>query len=374
MFRFRTFIFFLIAGVALSCSALADQEAWEKFAPPEDKRFDWIQMNSGEWLKGEIKVMYNYSLEFDSDELDLLFLDMDDVKQIRSCGNQRVMIEKGRRNSMVLRGLLVIDGERVKLIRGEEVSEFKRYQLVSIAGGAQRERDNWSGSFSIGITARGGNTETMDITTVANLKRRTAMTRLNIDYLANYSEASNGTTKDETANNQRLTCFFDWFLTSRFYWQVLNAEYYRDPFVNIRNQYSVSTGVGYDLIRTSKTEWTLNMGAGYQKTQFDLVQEGDPEYSESPFATIGTRLDYEISGDLDFLYDYSARFLSDENGAYTHHMVTTLSYELIADFNIDISLIWDRIEKPTPSVDEFDNTVTPEQDDLQLVVGIGYSF
>jgi hypothetical protein len=36
--------------------------------------FDWIQLTSGEWLKGELKVLYNDSLEFDSDELDLLKL------------------------------------------------------------------------------------------------------------------------------------------------------------------------------------------------------------------------------------------------------------------------------------------------------------
>jgi hypothetical protein len=30
--------------------------------------FDWIQMSSGEWVKGSIIAMYDGDLEFDSDE------------------------------------------------------------------------------------------------------------------------------------------------------------------------------------------------------------------------------------------------------------------------------------------------------------------
>ncbi len=378
MFGFKRTVFSLAAVFCLSLPSIADKEAWKKFVPPEDKKFDWIQLNSGEWLKGEIKVMYSYVLEFDSDELGLLELDMDDVKLIRSCDNQRIMVEKGRRETEVLTGKLLIDGEKVHLTEGETVKEFKRAKLVSIAAGATRERDNWSGSFSIGATARGGNTETFDATAMVNIKRRTAMTRLNVDYLGNYSEAmtSGKNDSDKTANNHRVSGHFDWFLTSRFYWQIVNAEYYSDPFVNIRDQYSASTGLGYDLIRTSKTEWTVNAGAGYQETRFDSVPVNTPSHSDSAFGSVGTRLDHEINGDLDFLYDYSARFLSEENGTYTHHMLAKLSYEVIADFEIDISIIWDRIEDPAPSgdVDVNGNPVEVKQNDYQLVVGIAYSF
>lgn len=381
MSAIRKGFIFLLVSVGLTFSVQGkDKAAWEAFVPPPDNTFDWVQMNSGEWLKGEIKVMYSYMLEFDSDELDLLELDMDDVKQIRSAGRQRILVESGRRDSEVFSGKLHVDGENVLLINNDEIQEFKRHNLVSIAGGAQRERDNWSGSFSVGITGRAGNTETLDVNTMANIKRRTAVTRLNLNYIANYSEtqtadaATGLKTKEETANNQRLNGYVDWFLTSRFYWQVLNAEYYRDSFVNIGNQYSLSSGVGYDLARTSKTEWTVNAGAGYQETRFDSVVPPESERSQSPFGTVGTRFDIELSGDLDFLYDYSARFLDSDNGAYTHHMLTTLSYELIADLDIDISLIWDRIKSPTPSDDGTGTPVVPERDDYQLVVGIGYSF
>jgi len=36
------------------------QSAWDAFVPPPDDKFDWIQLTSGEWLKGELKALYNY--------------------------------------------------------------------------------------------------------------------------------------------------------------------------------------------------------------------------------------------------------------------------------------------------------------------------
>ncbi|QBG47581.1 DUF481 domain-containing protein [Verrucomicrobia bacterium S94] len=362
----------LLAGPS---SAAGDKDLWDHFVPPPDQQFDWIQLDSGEWLKGEIKVLYNYTLEFDSDELDLLKLDLDDVKKIRSCDPQEIMFEIKRRETEVLQGIVELDGSEVKVINDSEVQTFKRSQLVSIAGGSNSKRDNWSGSASLGATLRGGNTETLDITAMVNIKRRTAASRFNMDYIGNYSEVETSDKDTEkTAGNHRLSVYADWFLTGRFYWRIVDAEYYSDEFVNISDQVSLATGIGYDVIRTARTEWTANAGGGYQETGYDEVVPPADENSGSAFGTIGTRLDYEVTGDVDLIYDYTARFLSRENGRYTHHMVATLSYEIIHDLDLDISLIWDRMEDPEPVDDGVGGLDYPEQDDYQMVIGIGYSF
>ena len=177
----------------------------------------------------------------------------------------------------------------------------------------------------------------------------------------------------DTADNHRLNGYFDWFWTSRFYFKTLEAEYYRDPFSNIGGQYSISTGFGYDLIHTPRTEWTFNAGLGYQNLRFESVQVGDPASSDSPFFTSGTRFDYELTGDIDLLYDYTMRWLNEANGQYTHHMLGTISFDLLGDLDLDVSVIWDRIEKPTP-INEGGVITTPEQDDYQLIVSLSYDF
>ena len=345
-----------------------DIDPWDAFEPPPDTKYDWIQLTSREWLKGEFKVMYDHSLEFDSDEMDLQEFDLEDVKRVRTRGMKTVLVQGdgGRRDTSLLRGMLEIRGDEVILRRSEYEVTVLREDVISIAGGRQRERDYWSGMVSLGINARGGNTETVDTTIMANVQRRTASSRFNADYLANYSE----TGELETANNQRLSGFYDRFLTARFYWQILAGEYYRDPFTNIDGQYSLSSGLGYDLIHTSKTEWGFGLGVGYQEQKFVSVELGKDDSSTSPFATIGTRFDREVTGNIDYLFDYGMRWLNEENGQYTHHMLTTLSVDLISDLDLDISFIWDRIEKPQADADG----KVPKQDDYQLIVSLAYDF
>ncbi|MDF7826082.1 DUF481 domain-containing protein [Pontiellaceae bacterium B12227] len=343
-------------------------DPWEAFMPPPDSKFDWIQLTSGEWLKGDFKVLYDYELEFDSDEMDLQTFDIEDVKRMRTRNMKTIFIqgEGGRRDTEVLRGMLEIRENEVVLRRAEHEVVVPRSRVISIAGGRQRERDNWSGMLSFGLNARGGNTETTDTTVMANIKRRTAATRLTSDYIANYSKSADF----ETANNQRWNASFDRFLTARFFWQVFAVEYYRDPFSNIDSQYSVSTGTGYDIVHSSKMEWNVSLGGGYQNQVFDSVEAGNDPKSSSAFGTFGMLFDYEVSGNLDYLFDYSMRWLNEANGTYTHHMLTKLSFDLFKDLDLDVSLIWDRVQNPQA---DSDGSI-PKQDDYQLIVSLAYDF
>jgi hypothetical protein len=51
-------------------------------------------------------------------------------------------------------------------------------------------------------------------------------------------------------------------------------------------------------------------------------------------------------------------------------MLTKFSFDLISDLDLDISVIWDRIEKPQPAADGS----VPKQDDYQLVLSLAYDF
>ena len=72
----RAFVSFLVLAI-LSLGAVAAEEKQEDWQPPVSLRenFDWIQLTSDEWLKGEFIAMYERDLEFDSDELGILTLD-----------------------------------------------------------------------------------------------------------------------------------------------------------------------------------------------------------------------------------------------------------------------------------------------------------
>ena len=336
------------------------------FEPTPDIEFDWIQLDSGEWLKGDLKVMYNQSLEFDSDKMGLQNFDYEDVIQIRTRDAQRILVQKPGHENEILTGVLEVKNDTFTIHEEGQVTKINRNDVVSIAQQGKTRRDLWAGMLSLGVNVREGNSQTADGTVIANLKRQTALTRYNFDYLANHSRSSG----EETANNQRLSGDANVFLTRQFYWRLLDGELYRDVFSNIDIQGSLHTGIGYYLARSVKTEWSVNTGLGYQATKYISVEEGEENQSNSPYLQGGTRLDYELTGSVDYLLDYSFQLLNESNGKYTHHLLTTLSTDLVGDLDVDVSLVWDHIQEPTRDA----SGNLPEQNDFQLIVSLAYDF
>ncbi|RLF24792.1 MAG: hypothetical protein DRN01_06795, partial [Thermoplasmata archaeon] len=68
-------------------------EQLENAIPPA-KAFDWVELNSGDWLKGEFKEYHSGTIKFDSDELGLFTLDVEKVKQLLTKGDATISIEK----------------------------------------------------------------------------------------------------------------------------------------------------------------------------------------------------------------------------------------------------------------------------------------
>jgi hypothetical protein len=362
----KIFILLCLSPI-VAISSFADTD-WEDRSPPEDSDFDWIQLKSGEWLKGDLEVIYDFVIEFDSEELDLLKFKFDDVKQLRTRNPQVVRFQQKwwSKEESQFRGRLIMKGDDLMLKNGDEERHFKRDELIAVVDGVKRRQDYWSGFFSVGINARTGNSETVDATFMANLKRRQATNRLIVDYVGNFSEEG----ELQSENNHRVNVSWDWFLTTKFFWRTVEGEYYRDPFSNIDQQYSVGTGLGYDLISSSKTEWEITLGGGYQNQEFVSVATNEESSVSTLFLMTGTRFDTEISDSVDFLLDYSLRILNKRSGTFTHHSLAKISTEFIGDLGVDISLIWDHVQTPQ----EADDGMVPEQDDFKLVFSLAYDF
>ena len=348
-----------VPNVSESQNTPSGSPSWGPPSALPDK-FDWIQLNSGEWLKGDLKVLYEDKLEFDSDELDLLELDWEDVKQVRGHKPHSVRLE----GSMTVVGILKVVDDKVFVITEEEVLEFDRSRLVSIAHGATKEIGNWSAKISISLDVRGGNSDQTNYSTSANARRRTSGSRFFIDYLGIF----NKTEGIETANSQRINSYYDIFKTRKFYWRPVFGEYFRDPFSNIENSVTVGTGVGYHIIDTSKTEWDITPGLAYQHTQNVSVEAGQDSDNSTPALVVGTVYDTELTKMIDFNARYKFNIVNQESGKYTHHAVAAVAIELTDKLDLDLSIVWDRIQDPKPK----DDGRVPDQDDFYFFFGIGF--
>jgi putative salt-induced outer membrane protein YdiY len=352
----------IFASVFLAGLAEADDsEAGWQPPPPMPDEFDWVQMTSGEWLKGEIIAMYEDSMEFDSDEFDMQTLDWADIREIRSAQIVQVAFE----DDVIAIGKLLLEGDTVRVM-GERDYESTRTLVLSIAAGAPKERNYWSGKFGAGLNLRSGNTEQTEYNANVSFKRRTPKNRILIDYLGNFSE-SDGTT---IADNQSASAAWNRFVSRRFYISPVYAGFYRDPFQNIARRWTVGTGVGYQIVDTSKVEWSADVGIAYQRTDFDDVSEADDSSATTPAFAAGTRYDNELTGWMDYFFDYTFFIVNEESGTYTHRLNTGFEFEFFGDFDFDVSIVWDRIQDPR---ENSDGTI-PEQDDFRTIFGVSYSF
>ena len=214
------------------------------FAAAEgERKDDWLQLQSGEWLRGEMTRMYERKLYFDSKEFGDITLDWGDVSSLILSAPVTVRLPHRR----VLTGDFEMRDRKIRLESQGEIVEVPAADLVGMASGDQTERRYWSGSASVSLSARSGNAEQFDLSLRAALTRHTTLTRST----ASYTGAISSSSGIDTARSHRVPAAFDVFLTERFFWKVLGFEYYTDAFQNIDRRFTLGSGLGYDLYSSS---------------------------------------------------------------------------------------------------------------------------
>jgi len=356
------------------------------WVPPPDG-FDWVQLKSGEWLKGRIKAMQDDQLEFDSEELDDITYDWKDVRQLRTAQRMDLRLEglgeeaekskgKSRNKGLfgarlpetgtTLTGLVTVTPTEVRVVDGVVHTIVPRARLQGLAPGGSREIDYWSGNASVGLTLRSGNQDQVDYSAIFHLQRRTASTRLKLDYIGNVSRIADV----ESANDHRANLQFDVWLSGRLYLIVPWFEYYRDPFQNLNSRVTAGAGLGYDLVDESDVEWSVSIGPGRQWITYTSAQPGEPLETEAGALTVSSRFDWDITKDLELTLEYRGQLTKEEVGETTHHFNGTLSIDITKSIDLDVSFIWDRISEPKAGEDG----IVPEPDDYRLIFGLGLDF
>ena len=334
---------------------------WEDLSPTPIKS-DWVQTKSGEWFRGEIKALYDNKLEFDSDEVGLYVFDFDDIKTIKSYHIISVNIE----NLASIAGILRLNGDKLTIIQGDTKYEFKRSEVVSFAPDAELEKNYWSGKITFNFDIRRGNTNQADYTSQANLKRRTAISSLSFDYLGRISSKDS----QEIANDHRINEKYDRYITRYFFWTPVFSEYYTDKYKNIKDQVTLGLGLGYTIIDTKKTHWSLSGGPAAIYTRYYTVETGQNSSNYSPALELSTKFEQELSAITDFTFNYKLTFSDRDAGVYKHHMIAKFENELFSWLDLDLTAIWDHVAKPTEDA----QGITPEHNDYQFLIGLGIEF
>ena len=359
--KIQLIVCLLLALSFTAAPTLAQQEDWQITIPASDP-LDWIQLEGGEWLHGEIKGLRDEDFQFDSDEFDEITLEWEKVITLRSTR----LLTFGFEENGVVAGSAIMEGDIFRIQTATGIRELPRSDLLGIIEGKPSEWNYWALKFSLGVIVRTGNTEQEDLNTLLRIRRQTTRTRLNLEYKANYSKVNN----EETVNNQHTTGTFDYVITKGFFVTPFAGELYSDRFQNIDLRATIAAGVGYYVFRGGRVEWSLNLTGGYQSTEYASVEEGEPTSKQSAVIIPSTNLETDITRNLELTFNFNSSITLPDTDGTLYHAFLLFEYELTSLLDLDLSLTWDRVQKPQRDAEGN----LPQRDDLRTAIGLGIDF
>ena len=341
--------------------ATAQDDVWAP-PPPSDIEKDWIRLSSGEWLWGTIDLMRDESLEFDSEEMDVVTIDWVDVVEIRSA---RVMTYV-RLDGSVVTGTSTMKDDTVLIDTTEGVIEIPRLQITSILEGKPTERNFWSAKVGVDLSTRTGNTNQKDLGARIFIKREAARSRIDIRYQGNFSK----TNDVENIRNNRGNIEWKVFLSRKFFISPVKLEFFSDKFQNIDWRLTAGVGIGYYLTRSSKADWFVELGGSYQDTRWRSVEPGEDLEESNGSLPFRTTLETDITKKIELTAEYGVQIGLGHEPNHIHHTFVMFEIDIWGDIDFDMSVTWDHVTRPKTNAEG----ITPLKDDVATYFGLSIDF
>jgi hypothetical protein len=320
---------------------------------------DWVQLASGEWLRGNIERMRDGSMEFNSDEIKLITYDWKKVRELHSPRANTYNFTDGTD----LVGPAMINEEFVAVQTVDGMVTRPRVELQAIIEHMRRERNYWSTVLRLGLTANAGNTENLTFNAFWQLVREDTLTRAAITYDGTFGTAS----RAEVANRHLAGGDLDIFVHPIIYVKALTGQLLYDKFQNVRLRATPATGVGFHLITTYVVNWDLEFAPlGYQ--YLSLIDPAAAVENPQNDAYMMFRMfaDIDFTDDIQLLLEWRTNLVYTTIGNTNHVGSLDFTVRVTTLLHLNTSFLYLRTEQPFP---RSDGTI-PKQNDYQIVFGI----
>jgi len=336
---------------------------------------DWIQLTTGEWLRGDLHWLRPKGLEagknvnFYSNKLDAMTLSWGDIASVHS---PKIKSYKFKDNTTVS-GKAMITKDLVIVETKKGVVTHPRSELLSISEGPPRERTWWSTMLSLGFSANAGNTSQGSLTTQWSLARQDGRSLAGLSY--------NGTvayTDGELNVNRHLgevdTALFLW---DRVYLIPIDAQLLYDAFQNIKLRATPGAGAGVYLFNKTRErrnhanqfEWDVQGGLGYQFLKLLSAATGVANPQNDGFVMLRTHWKLEFLNDnVELTVDWRTNLVYTRFGSTNHTGTADVSVEITDMFDFVTSFLFLRTRDPLPRADGTE----PKQNDYQVVVSLAF--
>lgn len=322
---------------------------------------DKVTLQSGSVLVGNAGAIRNGKLEFKTDELGELKIDIEKVFELEAEGDHVV---KYLDNTTATKPLRILRGEIVYL----EDGELHKVDSETVKA-TDPEVEKWHGSINLSGSVTRGNTVGESATVEADVNRRWEKDRFTAN--GGYYFAQSGDSKQSKSKNTsrfEAQAQEDHFWTGEKFYTYVNGKYEVDRIMDLKYRWRFGTGVGYQWLEKEDLGWgkisfNQEVGMSYVFEKYD--HEDDDKFGTFRYAHHAAWEVAKVDG-LDFVHNFE--YLPQVDEWQDNYMIDTdigLTYAFRANWQLIAKMEWDYKSKVGGDA---------KHSDIRYVLGLGYKW
>ena len=322
---------------------------------------DKVTLQSGSVLVGNAGAIRNGKLEFKTDELGELKIDIEKVFELEAEGDHVV---KYLDNTTATKPLRILRGEIVYL----EDGELHKVDCETVKA-TDPEVEKWHGSINLSGSVTRGNTVGESATVEADVNRRWEKDRFTAN--GGYYFAQSGDSKQSKSKNTsrfEAQAQEDHFWTGEKFYTYVNGKYEVDRIMDLKYRWRFGTGVGYQWLEKEDLGWgkisfNQEVGMSYVFEKYD--HEDDDKFGTFRYAHHAAWEVAKVDG-LDFVHNFE--YLPQVDEWQDNYMIDTdigLTYAFRANWQLIAKMEWDYKSKVGGDA---------KHSDIRYVLGLGYKW
>lgn len=322
---------------------------------------DKVTLQSGSVLVGNAGAIRNGKLEFKTDELGEIKIDIEKVFELEAEGDHVV---KYLDNTTATKPLRILRGEIVYL----EDGELHKVDSETVKA-TDPEVEKWHGSINLSGTVTRGNTVGESATVEADVNRRWEKDRFTAN--GGYYFAQSGDSKQSKSKNTsrfEAQAQEDHFWTGEKFYTYVNGKYEVDRIMDLKYRWRFGTGVGYQWLEKEDLGWgkisfNQEIGMSYVFEKYD--HEDDDKFGTFRYAHHAAWEVAKVDG-LDFVHNFE--YMPQVDEWQDNYMIDTdigLTYAFRANWQLIAKMEWDYKSKVGGDA---------KHSDIRYILGLGYKW
>jgi len=231
---------------------------------------DVLVLQNGDRVTGEILGLKDGTLQFKTSYAGALKVSVGKIAGLTSDKVVTVRFKSGGYGT----GHLVPSYARMAQLRsiaGGFGNPIQIEMISEIYPGKEIQRGfKWSGRVNLGATKRSGNTDTRSLHIDAAIKGETEKDRLRFEGSLNKEFSGSERTQDDF----KFLAQHDHILSKSLYFYT-NVKFSRNEPQDLTLRASLGTGVGWQIIKSDKTNFAIEAGPAYVNENFDTAEDRD---------------------------------------------------------------------------------------------------